>query len=237
MVSKINKKNTLLTTLGFSLLSLGVASLIVITAPNNAYAQEDQDRGLLGGLEREQSDQAIPGQQPADIGGSAPLNRTLVEDDASLSGGQSSSVCTPAQTGGGGGVGGNQTTTGGDGTTTTATQGGSTSTGIANATGATTAGGAGNQTATTAATTATTTTTTSSPIQLIEQACMALQAGDTQGAMLQLNLALDQLRSMSGMQGGEGTITQGDATSNTTGPGGIGTDDPGATDNPFSDFT
>jgi hypothetical protein len=66
---------------------------------------------------------------------------------------------------------------------------------------------------------------------------MALHANDTQGAMMQLNLALDQLRSMSGMQGGEGTITQGDATSTTTGPGGIGTDAPSATDNPFSDLT
>jgi hypothetical protein len=201
MLSKNNKKNTLLTTLGFSLLSLGVASSIVITAPNNAYAQDDQDRGLLGGLEREQSDEAIPGQQPADIGGSAPLNRTLVEGDASLSDGQSS-VCIPAQTGGG--VGGNQTTaTGGN---------------------VTVAGAVGNQ-------------STSSPIQLIEQACMALQAGDTQGAMMQLNLALDQLRNMGSMQGGEGTTTQGGATSTTTGPGGIGTDDPGATDNPFSDLT
>lgn len=67
---------------------------------------------------------------------------------------------------------------------------------------------------------------------------MALQAGDTQGAMMQLNLALDQLRNTGSMQGGEGTTTtQGGATSTTTGPGGIGTDDPGATDNPFSDLT
>lgn len=67
---------------------------------------------------------------------------------------------------------------------------------------------------------------------------MALQAGDTQGAMMQLNLSLDQLRNTGSMQGGEGTTTtQGGATSTTTGPGGIGTDDPGATDNPFSDLT
>lgn len=114
MVSNTNR-NTILTTLGFFLLSLGVASPIVITAPNNAYAQEDQDRGLLGGLEREQSDEAIPGQQPADIGGSAPLNRTLVEGDTGLRGGPSS-VCITAQTGGV--VSGNQTTaTGGNVTT------------------------------------------------------------------------------------------------------------------------
>ncbi len=221
MVSNTNRRNTMLATLGFTLLSLGVASSILISVPNNSFAQEDQERGLLGGLEREQTGETIPGQQPADIGGPAPLNRTLVEGDASLSGGQSSSACIPSQMASG--VGGNQTTTGGNGTTTT--QGGATSAGPMNATGATTAGGAGNQ-------------SVSSTIQLIEQACMALQAGDTQGAMMQLNSALDQLRSMSGMQGeGEGTTTQGGATNTTTGPGGIGTDDPGATDNPFSDLT
>ncbi|MDP9016391.1 MAG: hypothetical protein M3M87_06520 [Thermoproteota archaeon] len=190
----------------------------MMISPNNSFAQED--RGLLGGLEREQSDEAIPGQQPADIGGSAPLNRTLVEGDTSLSDGGASSACIPAQTAGG--IAGNQATTVGNGTTT---QGGATSTGTTNSTVATTSGGAGNQ------------STTSSPIQLIEQACMALQAGDTQGAMMQLNLALDQLRSMGGIQGGEGTTTQGGASSTTTGPGGIGTDDPSATDNPFSDLT
>lgn len=216
----------MLATLGFTLLSLGVASSILISVPNNSLAQEDQERGLLGGLEREQMGETIPGQQAADTGGPAPLNRTLVEGDASLSGGQSSSssssACIPSQMASS--IGGNQTATGGNGTTTT--QGGATSAGPMNATGATTAGGAGNQ-------------SVSSPIQLIEQACMALQAGDTQGAMMQLNSALDQLRSMSGMQGGgEGTTTtQGGATSTTTGPGGIGTDDPGATDNSFSDLT
>jgi hypothetical protein len=43
-------------------------------------------------------------------------------------------------------------------------------------------------------------------IQSIEQACMALQGGDTQGAMMQLDLALSQLRG--GTQGG----TQGNMT-------------------------
>jgi hypothetical protein len=36
---------------------------------------------------------------------------------------------------------------------------------------------------------------TQSPTQLIEQACVALQAGDIQGAMMQLDLALSQLGS------------------------------------------
>lgn len=101
--------------MGFTLLSLGTVSSILISAPNDSYAQEDQERGLLGGLEREQSDEAIPWQQPTDIGGSAPLNRTLLEGDTGLRGGPSS-VCITAQTGGG--VSGNQTTaTGGNVTT------------------------------------------------------------------------------------------------------------------------
>ncbi len=216
MVSNTNR-NAMLTAFGFTLLSLGIASSILMSIPSNVFAQQDQERGLLGGLEREQRGEAIPGQQPADVGGPAPLNRTLVEGDASLSSGQPSSACMPSQMAGA--VGDNQTTTGGNGT---AMQGGVATTGTTNTTGTTTAGGAGNQSA-------------SSPTQLIEQACIALQAGDTQGAMMQLDIALDQLRAMGGMQGG--ATTQGGATSTTTGPGGIGTDDPTATDNPFSDLT
>ena len=79
------------------------------------------------------------------------------------------SACTPTQTGGGGG-GTNATA----GNTTTATTG----TMTANAT--TTAGGGGNQ-------------TTSSPTQLIEQACIAAQNNDTQGVLMNLNLALNAL--------------------------------------------
>ena len=184
------------------LLSLSIVSSIAIVIPNNASAQEDQQqRGLLGGLEREQRDEAILGQQPADINGSAPLNRTIIEDG---DGGAQPSACAPTQTGGGEGAGGGNQTEVGAAATTNATTAG---------------GGAGNQS-----------TSSSSPTQLIEQACMALQAGDIQGAMMQLNLALGQLRE------GGGTTTGG-ATSTTTGPGGIGTDDPSATDNPFSDLT
>jgi hypothetical protein len=202
------------------LLSLSIVSSIAILTPNNTSAQEDQQqRGLLGGLEREQSDEAIPGQQPADIGRAAPLNRTIVEGG---DGGAQSSACASTQTGGG--VGGNQTTAGGNGTTTTG--GAATSNGTTNATSATTSGGgegaAGNQ------------STSSSPIQLIEQACMALQGGDVQGAMMQLNLALSQLRGDDDTQG----VTTGGNASITTGPGGIGTDNPATpSDNPFSDLT
>src|SRR5215217_7780477 len=80
------------------------------------------------------------------------------------------SACTPTQKAGGGGGGTNATA----GNATTAT----TDTMTANAT--TTAGGGGNQ-------------TTSSPTQLIEQACIAAQNNDTQGVLMNLNLALNAL--------------------------------------------
>ncbi len=200
------------------LLSLSIVSSIALVAPNVASAQENQEqRGLLGGLEREQSDEAIPGQQPADIGGAAPLNRTIVQGG---DGDPQSSACAPTQGGGATAGGGNQTVGGG------VTTGAGDNTGTTNATDATTAGGGAdeNQSA-------------SSPIQLIEQACMALQGGDTQGAMMQLNLALGQLRQGGGGDPQGGTTTGGDP-STTTGPGGIGTDNPETpTDNPFSDLT
>jgi hypothetical protein len=202
MMSNSNKKSYFASSV-WMLLSVSVVSSIAIVAPNNASAQEDQQqRGLLGGLEREQSDESIPGQQPADIGGPAPLNRTIEEAEG---GGVQPSACAPIQTGGAAAAGGGNQT--GDGLATNAT---SPTTTVGD-------GGGENQ-------------TTSSPTQLIEQACMALQAGDIQGAMMQLNLALGQLRE------GGGTTTGG-ATNTTTGPGGIGTDDPSATDNPFSDLT
>lgn len=84
------------------------------------------------------------------------------------------SACAPTQIGGGGSQNAttNSTTMGGgaaEATTGNATM----------ATNATTAGG-GNQ-------------TTSSPIQLIEQACVAAQNNDTQGVLMNLNLALNAL--------------------------------------------
>jgi hypothetical protein len=90
------------------------------------------------------------------------------------------SACTPTQTGGGGG-GTNATA----GNTTTATTG----TMTANATTTAGGGGGGNQ-------------TTSSPTQLIEQACIAAQNNDTQGVLMNLNLALNAL-------GGNMTTTAG----------------------------
>ncbi|HEX6281749.1 MAG TPA: hypothetical protein VFZ67_05930, partial [Nitrososphaera sp.] len=74
------------------------------------------------------------------------------------------------------GGGGTDATAEGNATTTTATN----ATMTANAT--TTAGeGGGNQ------------TTTSSPTQLIEQACIAALNNDTQGVLMNLNLALNAL--------------------------------------------
>jgi hypothetical protein len=116
--------------------------------------------------------------------------------------GTQSSACTPTQTAEGGG-GTNQTSSGGatGGSTTNAT----------NATSASTSGG-GNQ---------------SSVGAYIEQACMALQNNDTQGAMMQLNLALMELSGSGGggTQGGNITSTTGGGTetgSTTTGDGTTG---------------
>ena len=82
------------------------------------------------------------------------------------------SACTPTQMAGGGGGGTNATA----GNATTATTG----TMTANATTTAGGGGGGNQ-------------TTSSPTQLIEQACIAAQNNDTQGVLMNLNLALNAL--------------------------------------------
>ena len=78
MVSKNNSNNnTVLATLALMLLSLSVVS-IAISTPHYANAQ-----GVLEGLEREQSDEALPGDQPADIAGPTPLNATTtIEEDA-----------------------------------------------------------------------------------------------------------------------------------------------------------
>ncbi len=79
MVLKNNSNNnTVLATLALMLLSLSVVSSIAITPPHYANAQ-----GVLEGLEREQSGEALPGDQPADIAGPTPLNATTtIEEDA-----------------------------------------------------------------------------------------------------------------------------------------------------------
>jgi hypothetical protein len=116
MVSKNNSK-AVLATLALTLLSLSVASSIAISTPHYASAQ-----GVLEGLEREQSDEALPGDQPADIGGAAPLNATTTME--------------------GGGNATNATMTGAAGNATNATMTGA----AGNATNATMTGAAGNAT-------------------------------------------------------------------------------------------
>ena len=59
------------------LLSLSVGTSIAISTPHFASAQ-----GVFEGLEREQSGEALPGDQPADIGGPAPLNATTTIEGA-----------------------------------------------------------------------------------------------------------------------------------------------------------
>ena len=123
------------------------------------------------------------------------LNITGIDPNATTGGGggAQSSACAPTQTGGGEG----ETTTGGAATTGT------------NATSTTTAGGGtgGNQ-------------STTSEVRLhIEEACMALQAGDTQGVLMHLNLALNALAG-GGIRGDNMTSTSSGTTDSTTTGGG-----------------
>ena len=96
MLPKNNNK-AVLATLALMLLSLSVASSIAISTPHYASAQ-----GLLEGLEREQSDESVPGAQPADTGVPAPLNATTT-----VEGGSNATNATT--TGAGGTTAGNQT--------------------------------------------------------------------------------------------------------------------------------
>jgi hypothetical protein len=183
-----NKKMTVPAALGLMLLSLGMASLIAISAPNGASAQEL--------LEREQ-------------GGSGDVQ----------------SVCTPTQTRGtfdeGVSVGG---TSAFDDYDADVDDEDSTAADT-NITSTTIAGGSTNQ-------------STSDLRDYIQEACIALQVGDTQGALMQLDLALNALgggtlgnmtSTSSGTTGGTstggGTTTGGSA--NTTSDSGMGTDNPG----------
>jgi hypothetical protein len=102
MVSK-NDNKTVLATLAFMLLSLSLAPFIAVSTPQYASAQ-----GVLEGLEREQSGEALPGDQPADIGGPTSLNATTT-----VEGGGNATNATMT------GAAGNATTTGGVTNTTT----------------------------------------------------------------------------------------------------------------------
>jgi len=104
MQSKNDDNNkAVLATLALILLSLSVASSIAISTPHYASAQ-----GVLEGLEREQSDESVPGAQPADTGVPAPLNATTT-----VEGGSNATNATTT----GAGNATNATTTGDGGTT------------------------------------------------------------------------------------------------------------------------
>ena len=102
MLPKNNNK-AVLATLALMLLSLSVVSSITISTPHFASAQ-----GVLEGLEREQSGESVPGAQPADTGGPAPLNATTTVEG----GGNATNATTT-----GAGNATNATTTGAGGTT------------------------------------------------------------------------------------------------------------------------
>jgi hypothetical protein len=134
----------------------------------------------------EQSGQGGSGAQPADTGATT-LNDTTTGQAGA--GDAEPTACAPIQTGGGG-------------QNATTTTGGSSATTDMNTT-STTAEGGGNQ------------STSSIVRDFIEEACIALQVGDTEGALMQLNSALGELgggtqgNSTNTTSGGEGTFDEG----------------------------
>jgi hypothetical protein len=109
-------------------------------------------------------------------------NATTTTPSTTGGGTSAQSVCAPTQTGGGGGQNAttNATATTTGGSSANATTGNTTTATTAPMTANATTAGGGNQ-------------TTSSPTQLIEQACMAALNNDTQGVLMNLNLALNAL--------------------------------------------
>ena len=167
-------------------LGLMLLSLSVVSLIAISAPNDASAQGSLEGLETEQSGQGGSGAQPADTG-AATLNDTTTGQAGA--GDAEPTACAPIQTGDGGQ---NATTTTGGGSATTDMN-----------TTSTTAEGGGNQ------------STSSIVRDFIEEACIALQVGDTQGALMQLNSALGEL----------GGGTQGDSTNTTS--GGEGTFDEG----------
>jgi len=150
---------------------------------------------------------------PMTVANAQELDNTTITTTGQPGGGPEPSVCTPTQTGGGGGAGGQNATTN---ATTAATM----SSGDANAT-------TGNANATTGG--GVVSPSTSEVRDHIEQACIALEVGDIEGALMQLNLALDALGGGSGTQGNN-TDTSSEITGGTaTAGGGEGTFEEGVT--------
>src|SRR5215211_1757388 len=169
-------------------LGLMLLSLSVVSLIAISAPNDASAQGSLEGLETEQGGQGGSGAQPADTG-AATLNDTTTRQAGA--GDAEPTACAPIQTGGGGQ---NATTTTGGGSATTDMN-----------TTSTTAKGGGNQ------------STSSIVRDFIEEACIALQVGDTQGALMQLNSALGEL----------GGGTQGNSNSTNTTSGGEGTFDEG----------
>jgi hypothetical protein len=167
-------------------LGLMLLSLSVVSLIAISAPNDASAQGSLEGLETEQGGQGGSGAQPADTG-AATLNDTTTRQAGA--GDAEPTACAPIQTGGGGQ---NATTTTGGGSATTDMN-----------TTSTTAEGGGNQ------------STSSIVRDFIEEACIALQVGDTQGALMQLNSALGELgggtqgNSTNTTSGGEGTFDEG----------------------------
>src|SRR5215217_3840290 len=166
-------------------LGLMLLSLSVVSLIAISAPNDAGAQGSLG-LETEQSGQGGSGAQPADTG-AATLNDTTTGQAGA--GDAEPTACAPIQTGG-------------DGQNATTTTGGGSATTDMNTT-STTAEGGGNQ------------STSSIVRDFIEEACIALQVGDTQGALMQLNSALGELgggtqgNSTNTTSGGEGTFDEG----------------------------
>jgi hypothetical protein len=167
-------------------LGLMLLSLSVVSLIAISAPNDASAQGSLEGLETEQGGQGGSGAQPADTG-AATLNDTTTGQAGA--GDAEPTACAPIQTVGGGQ---NATTTTGGGSATTDMN-----------TTSTTAEGGGNQ------------STSSIVRDFIEEACIALQVGDTQGALMQLNSALGELgggtqgNSTNTTSGGEGTFDEG----------------------------
>jgi hypothetical protein len=161
-------------------------SLSVVSLIAISAPNDASAQGSLEGLETDQGGQGGSGAQPADTG-AATLNDTTTGQAGA--GDAEPTTCAPIQTVGGGQ---NATTTTGGGSATTDMN-----------TTSTTAEGGGNQ------------STSSIVRDFIEEACIALQVGDTQGALMQLNSALGELgggtqgNSTNTTSGGEGTFDEG----------------------------
>jgi hypothetical protein len=167
-----NNKRSIAAALELTLLSVSMASLMTIAIPHNTSAQESP----LGSTQ--QGGEQVPGTSQQDTG-IASLENTTTEQPG---GGAESSPCTPAQTGG-------------------ANVQNSTANAITTATTATTIGGSGSMTNNNDTTMLGADEANPSTSQLrdhIEQACIALEVGDTEGALRQLNFALGELDGDSG---------------------------------------